>query len=470
MDTFIANSSAAYPLGLATQRKCLRMKSGEHADRVVILFASSASAISLTWADPPYDSFSNPVAVVTDSGDSPFDAFMNDDGDIYIAYTITGTEYLGFVKLTFSDGEWSAGTPVTVYDGGASYHPSILKLTSGYLWIAYSRPSGGNSYISAKSSGDDGATWGTVSDPGDTLTSGSSSAYCCMVEADGYQYVFYSNGGTSVAYRRKLNAAALWNSEVVLATGSGFDDRQAAAVSNDGRIGVAYADSGSLKFREYSGSTWSGEHSVENAAVDHPAVSYQDGVPYVLFSREYGTNMHLVMYSRLIGTQFQSPAPLDSRKSYLQKLFVYDASAGTYQDKTSEASSTDTGDIFHGTSGALLSDVGDAVFFGMNDPFYLLTIILSTSGSGGEVAWKYWDGQVWKSFTPSSGPWHFSGSPATILLWEDFASIPGNWQQKAIEGITGYWIAVSVTVDFVADPVGSQITAIADLNALSVGV
>lgn len=470
MNKFIANSTAGYPLGLPTQQKCLLMKSGQYANRIVILYASSASAISLTWADPPYDSFSTPAAMVTDSADSPFDAFMNDDGDIYIAYTITGTKYLGFVKLTFTDGEWSAGTPATVYDGGESYYPSIRKLVSDYLWIAYTRLSGGDFYISAKSSGDDGATWGTVSDPGDTLTSGSSSAYGCMVEAGSYQYVFYSDGGTAIAYRRKLNAAVLWNSEVVLASGSGFDVRLAAAVSGDNRIGVAYADTDSLKFREYSGSTWSGEYVVEDIAVDHPAVSYQDGVPYVLFSREYGTDMRLVMYSRLAGTQFQSPTRLDGRKSYLQRLLVYDASAGTYQDKTGEASSTASGDIYHGTSGTLMSDDGDTVFFGMDDPFHLLTIVLSTVGSGGEVTWKYWDGQVWKSFTPSSGPWHFSGSPKTVLLWDDFESIPDDWQQKGIEGATKYWIAAAATTAFATAPVGSQITAIANLQALSVGV
>jgi hypothetical protein len=357
-----------------------------------------------------------------------------------------------------------------VYNGGESYYPSIRKLVSNYLWIAYTRLSSGDYFISAKSSGDNGATWGAVSDPGDTLTSGSSSAYCSMVEAGGYQYVIYSDGGTTIAYRRKLNAAVLWNSEVVLATGSGFDKRLAAAVSDDSRIGVAYADADSLKFREYSGSTWSGEHTVENVAVDHPVVSYQGGLPYVLFSREYGTDMPLVMYSRLAGTQFQSPASLDGRKSYLQKLLVYDASAGTYQDRTSEASSADSGDIYHGTSGALLAAVGDTIFIGMNDPFHLLNIILLTSGSGGEVTWKYWDGQVWQSFIPSSGSWHFSGSPATVLLWDDFGSIPNDWQQKVIEGTAHYWIAVSVTASYSTAPVGSQMTAIASLQALSVGV
>ncbi len=470
MDTYIANSTAGYPLGLPTGRKCLLMKSGQYANRIVILYASSGSTISLTWADPPYESFSTPVTIITDADDSPFDAFMNDDGDIYIAYIIAGTKYLGFVKLTHTGGNWSVGTPVTVYNGGESSFPSIRKLTVEYVWIAYTRLDSGNYYISAKASGDDGATWGTVSDPGDTLTSGSSAAFCTMVEAGDYQYVFYSDGGSKIAYRRKLGAAVLWNSEVVLATGSGYDDRLAAAVSNDYRIGLAYADTTGLRFREYSGSTWSGEYTVDDVAVGHPAVSYQGGVPYVLFSRDYGTDMRLVLYSRLVGTQFQGASPLDSRKSYLQKLLVYDASAGTYQDKTGAAASTDTGDVFHSTSGAMLSAVGDAVFLGMNQPYHLLTLVLSTSGTGGEVTWKYWDGQVWKAFTPSSGPWHFSSSPKTVLLWDDFSSIPGDWQQTMVSGHTKYWIAVHVLTAFTTAPVGSQITAIADLQALSVGV
>ncbi len=470
MNKFIVNSTAALPLGLPTGRKCLMVKSGQQAGRLAILYAASASNIALVWADPPYDIFSTPVNVVTDAADSPFDACIDDDGDICIAYTVATSLNLGFMKLTFADGVWTIGTPIIVYDAEPSYFPSIIRLTINYLWIVYTRVSGGVHYISAKSSTTEGESWGTVSNPGDTLTLGSTSAYAVMVQTGDYQYAFYSEGGSKIAYRRKLYTGVVWNSEVILATGDGFGENLAAAVDTDSRIGLAYASSSGLKFREYSGSGWSVESILDSHVVSGPAVSYQGGIPYVLFNHAYGVNMNLVMYTRRIETSFQSPIPLDARKSYLKKLLVYDASAGTYQDKTVAASSTDTADVFHSNSGALLAATGDAVFVGMEEPLHFLNIILSTTGSGGEVIWKYWDGQAWKSFTPASGSWHFTTTGHALLLWNDYQSIPVDWQKKTVSDNNLYWISVTAASPFSSAPIGTQISSISNLKALSVQV
>jgi hypothetical protein len=467
MNRFIANSTAAAPLGIPTGRKCLEVKSGLYAGRLAILYASSASNIMLTWSDPPYLSFSSPISIVTDAGDYPFSAFMSDAGDIYLAYTLAAGNNLGFVKIAFSEGNWSAGTPVTVYDGDDNYYPSIGKMKTGYLWIGYTRVSGGTRYISAKVSTDDGATWGTVSSPGDTLTTGASSAYAVMVEAGDYQYVFYSEGAAKIAYRRKLTAGAVWNSEVILASGSGYSEHLAAAVDVDGKIGLAYASSAGLKFREYSGASWSGEFTIEDIEAAWPQVSYHGGMPYVVYSRAYGTGMDLIVYARKETTAFSAPQPLDGRKSYFQQLLVYDASAGTYQDKSEEASSPDTADIKHSTSGALLAAKDDAVYFGMEEPFASLRLVLSTAGTGGEVAWKYWDGQSWKSFDPASGPWHFTTTEQGLLLWTDYSSIPADWQKKAIAGGTRYWVAAVVTTAFTTAPIGTQVTSMSPLDGLA---
>lgn len=470
MDKFIVNSTAAGPLGIPTGRKCLTIKSGQYTNRVAILYAASATTLAIVWADPPYADFSSPVNVVTDSADSPFDAYMNDNGDIYITYTIANSFHLGFVKLTYDAGNWIAGSPVTVYNTDENYYPNIRGLSSDYLWIAYTRLSGGSYYVSAKSSSDDGSSWGTVSSPGDTLTSGSTEAFAAMTEAGDHHYVFYSDGGAKVAYRRKLNAGIIWNSEVILASGSGYNKNLAVATDIDGKIGIAYASSAGLKFREYSGSAWSGEFTLDESVVSDPVVSYQGGAPYVLFASTYGTNMNLIMCTRKAETTFQSPVPLDPRKSYLQKLLVYDASAGTYQDRTGEAASPDSADILHTGSGSLISANGDAVFIGMNEPFHFLNLILSTAGSGGEVVWKYWDGQAWKAFAPTSGAWHFTTTQHDLLLWDDYQSITSDWQQKTISGNTLYWIAATVLSSFNVAPVGTQISAISNLKAISAQV
>lgn len=467
MHRFIANSTAAGPLGLPTGSTCLKVASGQFNGRVAVVFASAPSTLALVWADPPYSSFSSPVNIVTDAANQPFGAFISSSGDIYLAYTITGSTNLGFVKLTFSDGSWTVGSPVVAFDGGGAFYPSIYKLSTGYLWISYTRLSGGSYYVCAKVSGSDGAGWGVVSSPGDTLTAGAASAYSKVIEAGVYQYVFYNDGGVKIAYRSKLNAAAIWNSEVVLATGTGYNEHLTAAVNSDGRIALAFASSAGLKFREYSGSSWSGELSVDANECKWPLVSYQGGVPYVVFSRSYGVSQSLVLYSKKAENIFTGAAPLDLRASYLSKLVVYSSQSGSYQDRSSQAESTTTADVFHSGSGALLRNAGDAVYFGAEKPFCHLHFILSTTGTGGEVIWKYWDGSAWKSFTPSSGGWNFTSTDQDLLLWDDFFSIPGDWQKKEVSGNSLFWIAATVSSPFTVAPVGTQITTVSNLKAIS---
>jgi len=467
MHRFIANSTATGPLGLSTGSKCLRVASGQYNGRVAVVFASAPSTLALVWADPPYNSFSSPVNIVTDAANQPFAAHIGPAGDIYVAYTITGSNNLGFVKLSFSDGGWTVGSPVVVFDGGGAFYPSIYKLSVGHLWISYTRLTGGSYYVCAKVSGNDGASWGVVSSPGDTLTSGGASAYSQIVEAGVYQYIIYNDGGTKIGYRSKLSLAAIWNSEVVLATGTGYNEHLAATTNSDGRISLVYASPAGLKFREYSGSSWSGEITVDTSEVKWPLVSYQGGVPYVLFTRSYGANQNLVLFSKKSDNIFSGPEPLDIRAAYLSKLIVYSSQSGAYQDKSGQASSSATADVFHSGSGALLRHAGDAAYFGVDKPYCHLHFILSTAGTGGEVVWKYWDGSAWKAFTPVSGGWNFTSTDQDLLLWNDFFSIPGDWQKKEVAGSSLFWIAATVATAFTVCPVGTQITAVGNLKAIS---
>jgi len=467
MHRFIANSTAAGPFGLSTGSKCLKVASGQYNGRVAVIFASAPSTLALVWADPPYNNFSTPVNIVTDASNQPFAAYIGSSGDIYVAYTIGGSNNLGFVKLTFSGGSWTVGSPVVVFDGGGAFYPSIYKLSVGHLWITYTRLSGGSYYVCAKVSGNDGASWGVVSSPGDTLTAGAPLAYSQIVEAGVYQYVIYNDGGGKIGCRSKLNIAAIWNSEVVLATGTGYNEHLAAATNSDGRIAMVYASSAGLKFREYSGSSWSGEIEVDANECKWPIVSYQGGVPYVLFTRSYGINQNLVLFSKKAENIFSGPEPLDVRAAYLSKLILYSSQSGSYQDKSGQASSSATADVFHSGSGALLHHAGDTVYFGVEKPFSHLHFILSTAGTGGEVIWKYWDGSAWKAFTPASGGWNFTSTDQDILLWSDFYSIPGDWQKKEVSGNSLFWIAASVSSPFTVSPIGTQITAVSNLKAIS---
>jgi hypothetical protein len=466
MKTFITTSSALTPLGVPPGRQVHRVGEGIYAGRIAIIFQTDSNTIKLAFADPPHTSFPTPQTLVSNAADAPFATFMNVSGDIYLAYIVSSTNDLAFVKIPFQDGAWSPQTPVTVYSEDDNAFPSIIKLSNGYLLISYSRDVSGTVYVSAKLSTDDGQSFGTVTVPGDTLTGGSSATYSQLIEAHGKVYLFYSDGGTKLAYRDKAIDAGVWNAETVLATTTGLDDRLCAAVSEDGRIGVSFVDSGGLKLREFSGSLWSAEATIKAGSVQNPACAYRSGKAYVLFTAAEGTDGDLLQYSRHESDGFTIPVPLDPRKSYLDRVLVFDDSAGTYQDRTAEAASGSAADVIHTTSGALLADTGDRVFFGATAPFHFLRVLLSTAGTAGSVVWKYWDGQVWKAFTPHSGDWHFSATERDHLLWPDFDSIPQDWQRRDVAGHDLFWVVAIVAGAFSNAPVGTQITAISHVNAI----
>ena len=52
MHKFIANSSAAHPLGLPTSRLALKVESGQYAGRVAVVFASAPSTIACQSQEP----------------------------------------------------------------------------------------------------------------------------------------------------------------------------------------------------------------------------------------------------------------------------------------------------------------------------------------------------------------------------------------------------------------------------------
>ncbi len=467
MDTFISNVTAAKPLGRAGDRRVFSLPSGQYSNRVIVVYASSANTISLTFADPPYRSFSTPQTIVTDSADMPFDACMDETGNIHIAY-IVGTNFnVAYVRLAIALGTWTAGTPATVFDSDDNSQPAIAVIDESTIGISFTRESSGTFYINYKESATGGASWGTLSDPGQTLTGGAASASGRLLTNSQLLYIFFTEGSSSLTYRRKNLISSTFESAVTLSTGTGFSNKLCPAANSDGRIGIAYEKNSQLAFREFSGTIWSAEFVISANACDLVSASYQGGIVYILFSLEVGTGMRLLYYSRQLEDTFSAPEPLDTRKAFLDRLLVYDESAGSILDRSSEARSTASADIVHPNIGGMIMAAGDSVFFGNSRPFHSLTFELSTAGTGGEVIWRYFDGQTWKSFTPQSGQWNLTTSHHDMLLWQDLQNLPADWQKKTIEGNALYWIAATVTQSYSTAPVGSQISAVTNLTLFS---
>ena len=178
----IGTSSAYHGGGLSIQKKLMVVGSGAYQGRAAVIYPKTPSQIVISWSDPPYMSWSDGTSIIIDSADHPPCACMDDDSNIYVAYTVEDSLDLAFKKLTFADGLWNVGTKRVIYEGDSNRCPSLFKDEFNRLWVSWTRISGGSSYVNVKRSTDDGVSWGTgSSDPGTTLTAGSTSCYSLLV-------------------------------------------------------------------------------------------------------------------------------------------------------------------------------------------------------------------------------------------------------------------------------------------------
>ena len=472
MEKLIDNVTSYYATGIPTQAKVFRISSGQYKNRVILIYPKDSGTIVFCWSDPPYQSWSDPVSMLSDSADHPFSGHMDSEGNLHLAYTVLNTLDLAFLKLSFSSGEWTSGSVYTVCDQGDNYCPSILEDGIGRLWISWSwyDPQTERYSVQVKSSTDGGQTWGSGStDPGTALTSGSTSCFSQLKFLSPYVICFYSDGGTKLAYRKIELSAAIWDSELVLFTGSEVNDNFHADCSEDNRLGIVFAGTSSLFYREFDGESWSGIYTVDTIPPVTPTLRFSQRRPFVFYGRNLGDQQDQLFFSYMRDGQFLDPLPLVEGAKAFEKVLCYDDSAAEqFHERTQEASDSTPADLFHPTSTSLIRDTGDCLFLGMDFKFNFLRIILSTSGTGGEVDWSYWNGGDWQIFVPESGVHHMDSQTKSLLLWKDLLSCPPDWQRHELQGTKKFWIRVKVNTSFTRAPVGTQITAVPECKYINV--
>jgi hypothetical protein len=472
MQKLIDTVSGQFGSGLPSQKKVFQISSGQYAGRVIIVYPQTANTLVFRWADFPYQSWSAAQAIVSNSADYPASAFMDENFNVYVAYTVQTTLALNFVKLSFANEVWTVGSPSTVINVEQNYYPCLSKDSSGRLFCSwtYFNTADSRYYIRIKTSVNDGGSWGTgPSDLGTALNSGAvNSAYSSLVFLPTYVYCFYTQAGTSLEYRRFQIGGSSWETAVILYSGTNLDYNFSCAISPDRRIGIAFKADSSLFYKEFDGNQWSGLYTVDNAAPLSLNLQFQKNTAYVFFCQSIGTDQNQLYFSSKSGSSFTTPLVLNSGSKPLDKVFCFDQSASTqFSDKTTEASNSTSADVFHPTSNGLVKDLNDALYLGMDAKFNVVSLILSTFGISGEVTWQYWNGSTWSSFTPYTGAFHLTSSPKNVILWQDLDSVPSDWQQSSVNGVTKFWVRLLVTVGYTTAPVGSQITAVGKNNYLS---
>jgi hypothetical protein len=207
----------------------------------------------------------------------------------------------------------------------------------------------------------------------------------------------------------------------------------------------------------------------DSSPAEWPQVRFQGNAPVVTWLYPEAAAQKRLMFSDRRTGVFSAPDELDPAAGFLNKVLLYHFGSFDYADVTAESASAAAADIYHPASGALLQNSYDCLCVGMDHRFRFLRVLLSTAGSGGTVAWSYWNGTAWTAFTPSSGACHFDAIDKEVVLWDDYANIPDDWQKAAVAGDTPrFWIRIQVESSYTTPPVGSRITAISNLSAVSV--
>ena len=125
-----------------------------------------------------------------------------------------------------------------------------------------------------------------------------------------------------------------------------------------------------------------------------------------------------------------------------------------YVDVTEDFNDSGAGDVepFPTTEA-----VGDRFYIAHIQEFDEVSITISTSGVGGVVQWKYWDGDSWENLSVTDNTISFTATPGTYTVTftppVDWAT---NQLNRNVNGRSLYYIAAEVTTVYTTNPVLSQ--------------
>ena len=468
MQTKLTETTAVGGFGSPSGKKLFKVSTGSYAGRMLTLLKTSDSEIKYCFSNSPYDLWSALTTVVSDSSSAPIDAVMTPVGDVYLVYCEASTNYLVSVKLTINSTGWSIGSKVYIYNGSLTNTPSITIDNNKNLYVCFSRYNSSTFDLHVKTSIDTGVTWGTgPTDLGEMIASGLSVGIPKIMTSANDLFVVYVTDWTDIKTRNRALSGTNWSTEYTIASSVNIDEHFDAIVLPEGFLGVVY-DSSQLNYREFDGSNWGPVTQIDSQEGFFPQVTIVNNVPVILYLSAYNTDQYQYKQSNRITGTFSTPTILESRAKSFDNVLLYDNGASSYEDKSYESASNTVADVFHSSSSGLCGNIGDKVYIGSTDKFRYLKILLSTAGSAGMVTYSYFDGSNWNSFTPSGGSYQLDSTDKELLLWEDFASTPLDWQKNSVNGTSMFWLKIEVVSGYTTMPIGSQITSISNLEAISV--
>lgn len=409
------------------------------------------------------------------------------------AITLEADHELNFKKLTWDGGNstWTVGSTVEIVDSSTTFavggEPGIVKDADGDLFVAcqYRTDAADSFNLRSWYSTDDGSTWNQ------SVASHTTSRANALVQAPSLAansskvlMVWENYLGTVYSYKRvNSDAQTTWASEVTVSP-SGINS-PSLTVDSDGNFHyVGFASTNCVIYaKKYTSSTdtWESDVSVfshgENGVIQGMQATAKGTTLYIFWARKkagFGGNSSVdpahgyYVWSKDAGATWSSPIKITPAKSDDEwtRVFLYDANAAEFYDRTFEATQNTSGDVISPNTGCTILNSGDILYLGLDDlfesqRFIYVPYMASQADSGGAKQWEYWDGSAWSTIGGSSLNAPFSSTTGGYISLSDAVDggYPNDWAKTTINGYNAYWVRLRVTSTLSTGAKASQLTS-----------
>lgn len=421
------------------------------------------------------------------------DARADTSDNIYVVYSVATTggnaAYdVNYRKLTAANCspapcDWTMQSAQTVLDGdgsgdNAGFHYATIELQgTTRAWVAVREYDGTNYQVGVYYS-DGLGNAPTLTESQATLDTAGTNAqyhYPTIVRFSTNIAVIWNDqvsGDLYWRYRADSDGLTTWNAAASFANRLTRFPTFSAIGDSTGNIYVSVQDS-SVGFYHYL-SSWSSVATVASPSVSDQFTSVStDGTNvYVAYGDTTGitggVNRKLA-YKKGVppfatGNFDTNATAFASYHGVFDKVWLYDASANTYEEETTDAGTTTTADIAHSSSGTIVKDTGDIIYMGKSTTFDAMSWVPSTVSTGGTNSWQYCSAV---DSTPTCTTW----TPITFTVqqnqgWKGSGygafTVPSDWQASKVngEGTAYYYVRDETTSSYTVGPVGTQLTTI----------
>ncbi len=409
------------------------------------------------------------------------DARADTSDNLYIVYSVAGVGRnnaydVFYRKFTKGSGAtWTMENVQTVLNGsgsGTAYHYAVLELQgTDRIWLAYRYYDGTNYGVGVYYSDGFGTapTWTQSIQPLDTAGNGQDYHIPLLARFGSSIGVLWydqtASGDIYWRYRADSDSLSSWNSQAVVMTETSISSPVTWSVvgTPEGRIFFS-AGFTNTYFKAYYNGSWTSTATLLSGFNNYTSIS-TDGKSAFIFGQattfnSIGGGTVVWQYRRCdppyLLANCQPAVNLVPYWKKFNSVWQYTNSTSTFNSYTTQAGDTTSADV------KMVSAVDDAMYFGNDSKFDIISWELSTNGTNGSIAWEYWNGTAWVPINA------FLVIPNSNFTGDSYASFIPNtdWVTTRVnnEDTPLYYIRARVTTAFGTVPIGTQIAIVTGIN------